>query len=322
MDKEQARKKMNSLGERKMPFLFIIDFEMKNPIVLSLEELENEQILFSFNDKSNFSDKKTNKEVKFSPKSIDSKTYKKTFDKVKSEILRGNSYLVNLTCKTEVETNLSLHDVFMMSKAKYRLLYKDEFTFFSPEIFVQISDNKIFSYPMKGTIDANIPNAKNILLSDEKEIAEHYTIVDLIRNDLNIVAKNVKVDKFRYIDEIQTSNKKILQTSSVISGNLSENFQSRVGDLLFALLPAGSICGAPKKKTVEIILQTENYKRGYYTGVAGYFDGENLDSCVMIRFVENDDNKIYYKSGGGITSMSNFESEFSELKDKIYIPVK
>jgi para-aminobenzoate synthetase component 1 len=86
-------------------------------------------------------------------------------------------------------------------------------------------------------------------------------------------------------------------------------------------LPAGSITGAPKAKTVEIIKQTENYTRGFYTGIFGYFDGVNLDSAVMIRFIENENGRLFFKSGGGITSMSEVQKEYEELIQKIYVPI-
>ena len=87
------------------------------------------------------------------------------------------------------------------------------------------------------------------------------------------------------------------------------------------LLPAGSISGAPKKKTVEILKDIENEPRGFYTGVFGIFDGENLESAVMIRFIEQQGEKLYFRSGGGITSMSNPEEEYKEALQKIYVPV-
>ena len=174
---------------------------------------------------------------------------------------------------------------------------------------------------MKGTIDANLPNAKKRLLENEKELAEHYTIVDLIRNDLSIVAKNVKVKKFQYIEHIKTHRKDLLQMSSEISGELDENWQHRMGEILMTMLPAGSISGAPKKKTLEIIKEAELYDRGYYTGIFGIFDGQNIDSGVMIRYIEKTNEGFIYKSGGGITAKSNWEEEYQELIDKIYIPI-
>ena len=156
---------------------------------------------------------------------------------------------------------------------------------------------------------------------DQKELAEHYTIVDLIRNDLSRVAKKVKVDRFRYIDRIKTSNKDLLQVSSEVSGILPDDYPSAIGSILFELLPAGSISGAPKVKTLEIIREAEGQERGYYTGICGHFDGKNLDSGVMIRLVEKDEGELYYRSGGGITSMSDMESEYQEMLDKIYLPI-
>ncbi len=87
------------------------------------------------------------------------------------------------------------------------------------------------------------------------------------------------------------------------------------------MLPAGSISGAPKKKTLEVIAEAEQYTRGYYTGVFGIFDGENIDSGVMIRFLEQGPDGLIYKSGGGITAMSNIHEEYQELTDKIYVPL-
>ena len=154
----------------------------------------------------------------------------------------------------------------------------------------------------------------------KKEIAEHATIVDLIRNDLSVIAKNVRVNKFRYLERIHTNREPLLQVSSEIMGDLPEDQQYHLGDIIFALLPAGSICGAPKRKTLEIIEEVETHQRGFYTGICGYFDGRNLDSGVMIRFIQEHENKLFFKSGGGITSMSNLESEYQEYIEKIYVP--
>ena len=89
----------------------------------------------------------------------------------------------------------------------------------------------------------------------------------------------------------------------------------------FKLLPAGSISGAPKKKTVEIICKAENYKRGFYTGIFGFFDGEKLDSGVMIRYIEEQNGKLIFKSGGGVTTFSDEEKEYNEMIDKVYVPI-
>ncbi len=320
---KQAINTMNNLGAARTPFLFIIDYEMKKPIVYSFDKTPKD-VMFDINGISNVkSDEitKNSSDFYFKKKPVDFLTYQKTFNKIIAHLNYGNSYLANLTQPTSIETNLSLQTIFYKSQAKYKLCYKDEFVVFSPEIFVQINQQIITSFPMKGTIDASIPNAEQIILSDEKETAEHYTIVDLIRNDLSMVAKNVTVEKFRYIDHLKTSNKHLLQVSSKISGELPSDYNKHIGDLIFKLLPAGSISGAPKKKTIEIISEAEQYARGYYTGIMGYFDGENLDSGVMIRFIEKTPQGMIYKSGGGITAKSDVVKEYQELIDKVYVPI-
>ncbi|MDQ7816505.1 MAG: aminodeoxychorismate synthase component I [Melioribacteraceae bacterium] len=311
---------MSEYGSKKIPFLFIIDFEMNNPLIFRLDEIDSSKILFQINDIKNYNnDFATTEKLSFNKIPLPFDEYHRAFEKVMIHIKEGNTYLCNLTFPTRIEMNYALHDVFYASRAKYKLYYDDLFTVFSPECFVKINNGKIFSFPMKGTIDASIPDAEQIILADKKELAEHTTIVDLIRNDLSIVSKNVIVENFRYVEKIMTNQKDLLQISSKICGTLPENYPSQIGNIIFNLLPAGSISGAPKKKTVEIIKEAENYNRGYYTGVFGFFDGTSLDSAVMIRFIEKIDGEYYFKSGGGITYMSDPKSEYQELIDKVYV---
>ena len=315
--------RINQFGKERIPFLFIIDFDMTNPVVLPLSEIDSHTIKFSINGTNNVPGGHSliSKKLKFKANPGSKKRYSKAFDHVQKHIKHGNSFLVNLTMQSRVETNLNLEEIFHRSNAKYKLWLKDQFVVFSPETFIQSKGRKISSFPMKGTMDATLPNAKQQLLDSEKELAEHYTIVDLIRNDLSMVAKNVKIKKFRYIDHVQTHRGGLLQMSSEISGELPENYKDFIGDILIKMLPAGSISGAPKKKTLEIIKEAEQYQRGYYTGIFGIFDGENIDSGVMIRYIEQTPNGMIYKSGGGITAKSNVDEEYQELIDKIYIPV-
>lgn len=180
----------------------------------------------------------------------------------------------------------------------------------------------IYSYPMKGTIDASLPEAEQVLMGDKKEAAEHATIVGLIRNDLSRVAEHVSVDKYRYIDVLHTNKGDILQTSSEISGKLSTGYQKHIGNILDAMLPAGSITGAPKDKTMEIIHEAEGYDRGFYTGVMGIYNNGELNSAVMIRFLENDGIGTYFKAGGGITSKSDCRKEYEEVLQKADITLE
>lgn len=312
---------LNRFGKEKEPFFFMIDFEMQKPVACKLDEAIENDILFDFDGQKNISSSRTSANIKLQPYHLAFTDYQQAFEKVQHEQKMGNSYLTNLTFRTPVETNKSLKDIFLSAKAKYKILYQDEFVVFSPETFITIKDQQIYSYPMKGTIDASIPDAAHVILNDDKEKAEHFTIVDLIRNDLSMVSENVLVTKFRYLDLLRTSAKNLLQVSSEIRGNLPDNYRENIGNILLKLLPAGSISGAPKKKTVEIIQEAEFNQRGYYTGIAGIFDGTNLNSCVMIRYIEKNKHGLYYYSGGGITAKSEAEKEYQELKDKIYVPI-
>jgi len=312
--------KINELSKRGTPFIFIIDYAAKNPLVYPLDEIPDD-IKFSTPGYPDRRMRKPDEELFFKKTPSDLKDYKIKFNAVRKEIVHGNSFLANLTLPTKIESNWNLEDIYFASSAKYKLLIQNKFLVFSPETFITISDGEIASYPMKGTIDAAIPNAAQQILADEKESAEHYTIVDLMRNDLSQIAAKVEVANFRYLDKIKTHEKEIIQVSSKITGKLPEKFEQNLGDILFKLLPAGSISGAPKRKTIEILERIESYDRGYYTGVFGVFDGQNIDSAVMIRYIEETPEGLIYKSGGGITHRSIVEQEYSELIDKVYVPI-
>ena len=308
-----------------IPFLFIIDIENSVKQVFTFEEAANENIFFNI--KGNGNDEnltKTNLEgVDFDlkPTIVSKEIYEKAFNTVKQELNNGNSFLLNLTFPTILKTTVDLNEIYQKAYAPYKLLYKNKFVVFSPECYLKIKNGNIFSYPMKGTINSNVPNAEELLLSNKKELYEHNTIVDLIRNDLSIIAKKVRVNKFRFVDKIKKGDQELLQTSTEIQGELPENWKDNFASLLLKTLPAGSISGAPKKKTLEIISKAEIAPRGFYTGIFGVFDGKQIDSAVSIRFIEKIDDKLVYKSGGGITHLSEMEEEYQELLEKIYVPI-
>ncbi len=313
---------MNEFGKKNIPFLFIIDFEGKQPIVLPLEEVAEQGIFFNIKGFKNYlSTTVLPERWALSKQAVPFEQYQKAFNIVQHHLKIGDSFLVNLTLPTPVNTDLSLQQIFEHSTAPYRLWYKNQFVVFSPEPFVTIQHGIIASFPMKGTIDAEIPNAAQIILNDAKEKAEHNTIVDLIRNDLSSVAEKVRVTQFRYLDRITTDTKDLLQVSSKITGQLPQNYTASLGDIFQKLLPAGSICGAPKPKTLDIICKAEQYNRGYYTGIFGYYANGKVESAVMIRFIEKDGQHLWYKSGGGITVFSEAEKEYQELIDKVYVPI-
>jgi para-aminobenzoate synthetase component I len=312
---------VNNWSEKKIPFLFLIDFELQKPIAIKLSDVNPAEILYDVNGFTNAASFKgfSEEPLQFKKFPISLTEYQLKFDAVMRALQQGNSYLTNLTIRTPVQLNKSLRDLFFEVKAKYKLFYRNQFLVFSPEPFIKIQDYIISSFPMKGTIDASIPKAKEIILANEKEKSEHTTIVDLIRNDLSLVATDVQVTQFRYVEELRTSHQNLLQVSSEIKGKLNTDY--RLGDLIFSLLPAGSISGAPKQKTLEIIRAAEGEPRGYFTGVFGIFDGMNVDSGVMIRYMENTDNGLVYRSGGGITAQSDLIQEYQEAIDKVYAPV-
>jgi len=319
--KSTIKEQMNEWAGAGIPFLFIIDFEQVKPLIFRLDEIDPRFLLYDINGTGNAQGQRRRANpVKLERYPEAYADYLVKFNLVMNEIAMGNTFLLNLTCSTPVDLNGSLTEIFLMSNARYKLCLIDEFVCFSPEPFVKISNGKIRSFPMKGTIDATLTDAEKIILADIKETAEHYTIVDLIRNDLSMVSQRVRVERFRYFDTINTNQKKLLQVSSEICGDLEEGYASSLGDIIFSLLPAGSVSGAPKKKTSEIIASVEGLPRGYYTGIAGLFDGHDLDSGVMIRFIEKRGDRRYYRSGGGITSFSNPFSEYNEMIDKIYVP--
>jgi para-aminobenzoate synthetase component I len=371
--KQEIIDKINRLASQDEPFLFVINYQGDKAFIRLLSDINPEECLFDFEGRGNFSHarKETLKEEILKKETLKEETsettwqiepphyedYDRSFNIVKSNIMAGNSYLTNLTCRVPVSCNLSLEDIFHRAKGKYKLLLRRKrnltpFVCFSPETFVRIKGGRIYSYPMKGTLDASLPDAEKQLMEDRKEAAEHATIVDLIRNDLSRVAENVRVDKYRYIDVLHTNKGDILQTSSEISGRLPEDYPHHLGEILDAQLPAGSITGAPKDKTMQIIQEAEGYDRGFYTGIMGIYDQGELNSAVMIRFIEEETSpvdfetdgeknfkasegkgdeasegkrdeasrKLYFKAGGGITSKSDCRKEYEEVIQKIYLP--
>ena len=321
----KAQLLMNQLGAERVPFYFQFDFALERAKVIPIAAINSSEVLFDFNGYTNSKytvSSGLEEQFFFHRKPPSPIQYHQAFQVIQKAIRAGDSYLVNLTFPTAIKTNLSLKTIFDQSTAKYRLYQSGQFVCFSPETFVAINGlGKITSYPMKGTIEADSLSEAKALLGDAKETAEHATIVDLIRNDLSSVAQKVQVEQYRYLEKVSTHIGSLWQTSSRISGELGMDFPSRLGDVFVKLLPAGSITGAPKKRTVEIIQSVEGYDRGYYTGIAGIFDGYSVDSTVLIRFIEQTDQGLIFKSGGGITAYSDWEKEYQEIINKVYLPL-
>ena len=233
MSKELIKEKLNKFGFEKEPFLFVISYDFSKFYIEKLSNL-SDSIKYQLDNKEESTQNIQNK-ISLKKFPISFEEYKKKFDILQEEIKSGNSYLLNLTAKTKIKTTLSLDEIYENTKSRFKLRFKnqkDDFVCFSPERFVKIEDNKIFTYPMKGTIDAKFPNAKEKILTNQKEMAEHTMVVDLLRNDLGIIGSNVRVEDFRYIETINAGDKELLQVSSKISANLENNWSEKIGDIL------------------------------------------------------------------------------------------
>lgn len=312
---------MDQAGRDRQPFLFGLTYELDEGFFVA-DPLAQQDVLFDLDGQGNAAGAVSDATpVQFRTHPESRERYRQRFEVVQQALRRGDSYLANLTIATPVSTNLGLQQIFAGSTALFRLLVPGRFVCFTPERFVRLAAGRIHSHPMKGTIDATAPRAAERLRDDPKEVAEHVTTVDLIRNDLALVASNVRVARFRYLDRLETTSGPILQASSELVGDLPGDYLDHLGATIAALLPAGSISGAPKPATLAMLRRAEGHPRGYYTGVAGYFDGAVLDTFVLIRYLEQTATGLVFRSGGGITLDSDPDAEYAEALTKVYLPV-
>ncbi len=335
---QEAIERINQLGSQRVPFICLFDIEQCQPQVWPVKEIIQDELLFCTPLGSNYGPALPPKAEPYqTPAKIDSLTplcrqrYSRGFKIIQEGLRRGDSFLANLTFPVEINMKASLKEIFEQAAAPYRLWWKDHFVVFSPEAFIGIQGNTIRTWPMKGTILASHPRAEATLLDDKKEAAEHLTVVDLLRNDLGIIGRRVEVERFRYLQRIPSPAGDILQASSCIKAEIETDWHTRIGSLLASISPAGSISGAPKYKTMQLIAQAEAEPRGYYTGVFGHFDGQSFTSAVMIRFIENRPGGLpsapiapvlRFRTGGGITIYSQEQKEYDELHAKVRIPVQ
>lgn len=321
MTAQSFARKINQYARESTPFFFIVNFEKTDFRVMPLEDTLKAGIYYDIKGKKNTETKPGKKTLRLRLSPMSPEQYVDAFEQVQANLRAGNSYLLNLTFPTPITASLSMQEIFSLAQAPYKLYLEGQCVVFSPECFVRIEADRIYTYPMKGTIDADLPDAERLILQDKKEKAEHVTIVDLLRNDLSRVAEQVTVSKFRFVEQIKTNRKNLLQVSSEISGKLCPDWRFQLGEILLSLLPAGSVSGAPKAKTLEIIREAEQVHRGWYTGVFGIFDGKVLDTAVAIRFIEkNAEGGLQFRSGGGITVYSEAHREYNEMLDKVYVP--
>lgn len=188
----------------------------------------------------------------------------------------------------------------------------------SPETLVKLEDGVLHTFPLAGTRPRGKTEEEDIalekeLLADEKELAEHNMLVDLGRNDLGKISKfgTVKVEKLHSIERYSH----VMHIGSTVRGEIKEEFDAL--DAVNAVLPAGTLSGAPKIRACQLIGELENNKRGIYGGAIGYIDFTgNLDTCIAIRIAYKKNDKVFVRSGAGIVCDSQPEKEYQECINK------
>lgn len=246
-------------------------------------------------------------------------------EKAKHYIKEGDIFQVVLSNRLAAEFEGSLFDVYRvlrtLNPSPYMFYFSGdaiEVAGASPETLVKLEDKKICTFPLAGTRPRGKNKEEDLelergLLADPKECAEHNMLVDLGRNDLGKISKfgSVKVDKYM---EIQRYSH-VMHIGSTVEGELRDD--CKVIDAVDAVLPAGTLSGAPKIRACEIINELEDNKRGIYGGAIGYIDfSGNLDTCIAIRIAYKVKDKIMVRSGAGIVADSVPENEFQECLNK------
>ena len=188
----------------------------------------------------------------------------------------------------------------------------------SPETLVKLENGVLHTFPLAGTRprgrnDAEDRALEAALLADQKELAEHNMLVDLGRNDIGKISKfgTVQVEKFHTIERFSH----VMHIGSTVRGEIRDDKDAL--DAIEAVLPAGTLSGAPKLRACQLIGELENNKRGIYGGAIGYIDfAGNMDMCIAIRIVYKKNGKVFVRSGAGIVADSVPEKEFEECLNK------
>ncbi|WP_034583802.1 aminodeoxychorismate synthase component I [Helicobacter pametensis] len=261
----------------------------------------------------------------FDLKFIDEASYIHKIEALKSHIALGNTYQGNFTTFLEFETIVPSFELFCQLLHQQNTDYKaflptpyGDILSFSPELFFDIKHNQITTKPMKGTMprgknvqedEAN----KNFLASDIKNRSENVMIVDLLRNDLSKIVRNgsLKVERLFEVETYPT----LFQMTSTISGDLKPHCS--LFEIFKALFPCGSITGAPKKITTEILQSLEESERGVYCGAIGMLSQDQMTFSIPIRTIYKQDRHCFYGVGSGIVWDSVPRDEYRELQTKM-----
>ncbi len=251
--------------------------------------------------------------------------YTDAFTKIKNYILEGDCYQVNLAQRFQTDFNGDCWQVYRDLRefnpapyASYINMPQGAVISSSPERFLKVTGNQVETKPIKGTVHRSKfayedKALAGLLLESEKDRAENIMIVDLLRNDISKTCQpgSVKVPKLFALETYATVHHLV----STITGKLSEHYHAL--DLLRGCFPGGSITGAPKLRSMEIIEELEPHRRSIYCGSIAYigFDG-NMDSNICIRTIIQCDKNLYFYAGGGLTWYSDVNKEYQECFDK------
>ncbi|MBD5533676.1 MAG: anthranilate synthase component I [Lachnospiraceae bacterium] len=243
----------------------------------------------------------------------------------KNHIREGDIFQVVLSNRVEADMEGSLFDAYRVLRttnpSPYMFYFSSddiEIAGASPETLVKLEDGKLYTYPLAGTRPRGATPEEDEalekeLLADEKERSEHNMLVDLGRNDIGKISKigSVKVEQYMNIERYSH----VMHIGSTVSG--MERDDKDALDAVDAILPAGTLSGAPKLRACEIINELEDNKRGIYGGAIGYLDFTgNMDTCIGIRLAFAKNGKVFIRSGAGIVADSVPENEYQECINK------
>ncbi|MBR3057477.1 MAG: anthranilate synthase component I [Clostridiales bacterium] len=252
-------------------------------------------------------------------------------EKAKHHIKEGDIFQIVLSNRLEGEFEGSLLNVYRVLRtvnpSPYMFYFSGtdvEVAGASPETLVKLENGTAYTFPLAGTrkrgaTEEEDQELERELLADPKELAEHNMLVDLGRNDIGKIAKfgSVKVDKYHEIERFSH----VMHIGSTVKGEIRDDMDAI--DAIDAILPAGTLSGAPKIRACELINELENNKRGIYGGAIGYVDFTgNLDTCIAIRIAFKKGNKVFVRSGAGIVYDSVPEKEYQECINKAAAVVK
>lgn len=258
-------------------------------------------------------------------KLFDKEQYCAMVEKAKHYIYEGDIFQVVLSNRLDADFSGSLLDAYRVLRATnpspYMFFFSSddmEIAGASPETLVKLENGTLHTFPLAGTRprgadDAEDKRLEAELLSDEKELSEHNMLVDLGRNDIGKVSKfgTVSVEKYMSIERYSH----VMHIGSTVRGEILDSKSAL--DAVDAVLPAGTLSGAPKLRACEIINELENNKRGVYGGAIGYIDFRgNLDTCIAIRLAFRKNGRVFVRSGAGIVADSVPENEFNECINK------